>query len=337
MNRNHSIEQMVQKLLTGDRRTAARLIGMVECDRQASHDVMKRIYPHTGKAMVVGVTGPGGAGKSTLLGHIIRRFRQAGKTVGAVLVDPSSPFSGGAFLGDRVRLDKLALDDGVYIRSMATRGCLGGLARAASDAVRIIEAMGMDIIIVETVGVGQDEIEVIKIVQTCLLVLTPNMGDDMQAMKAGVMEIADIIVLNKSDQEEAENCRKNLKTLLALISTEENGWQPPLISTIAQAEKKQDLSGIDELMTGIAAHEAYLKESQDLQRTKMRRVEQEINLIFQERMQAYFLNALHETGKKDDYLQSIMDGQSDPYEAVEEILDCIMDPKQQRNQEERNS
>jgi len=318
-----SLDQLIEKLLAGERRAVARLIAIVESDRRAAREVMKRVYPHTGRAMVIGITGAGGAGKSTLIGHIIRSYREQGKTVGAVLIDPSSPFSGGAFLGDRVRLDKLALDDGVYVRSMATRGSIGGLARAANDAVRIIEAMGMDVVIVETVGVGQDEVDVIQIVQTCLLVTTPGMGDDMQAMKAGVLEIADIIVLNKADLEKAEVSLKSLRLILDLATGHDGAWQPRLISTIAATPKVHDVVGLTELMAGIEAHQRYLHSGQALEWKNRQRAEQEISLIFQDQTQQHFRDALDRAGGKQEVLRSILEGDGDPYSVVKEIMDSF--------------
>ncbi|MFQ5612946.1 MAG: methylmalonyl Co-A mutase-associated GTPase MeaB [Anaerolineae bacterium] len=334
MRKSASLEQLLQGLLAGDRRAAAQLITLVESDRRASPEVMKRIYPHTGRAAIIGLTGPGGAGKSTLTGHIIRRFRQQGKTVGAILVDPSSPFTGGAFLGDRVRLENFTLDDGVYVRSMASRGHFGGLARATNDAARIIEAMGMDVVLVETVGIGQDEIDIVQIAQTCLLVVTPAMGDDMQAMKAGVLEIADIIVLNKADMDGAEAALKNLRMLLELASSPEEAWTPRLVSTVAAAPKTYGIRGIDDLMAEIAAHRQFLQSGRNLERMKRQRVEQEINLIFQERVQDYFFNAMNGVGRKEEVLHSILAGQRDPYSVVEEILDSFIDAREQRRLKE---
>ena len=325
MRESEPIDEMVGKLLTGDRRAASRLISLVENEPHRCDEVMKQIYPHTGRAMVLGITGPGGAGKSTLTDHIILGFRREGKTVGAILVDPSSPFSGGAFLGDRIRLGKHALDEGVFVRSMASRGHLGGLARATYDAIRIIEAMGVDVVIVETLGVGQDEIEVIQAVQTCLLVVTPSMGDYVQAMKAGILEIADIIALNKSDLEDADACRGALERSLKLASVDEDGWMPPLISTVGVSGKSHNVCGIDELMAGISAHTKYLHESGAIDRVRSRRVEREIGLVFRDQLENCVLAALNESGKRKEYIKSVLDGTSDPYSVVEEVLECLLD------------
>ena len=315
-----NINEMTQKLLSGDRRVAARLITLVEDEAEENHEAMKQIYPYTGRAAIIGITGSAGSGKSCLIDHLIRKFRQQGKTVGVVLVDPSSPFSGGAFLGDRIRLQKHSPDDGVYIRSMASRGYLGGLARATHDVIRIIEAMGRDIIIVETLGAGQDEIDVIHIAQTCVLVTTPGMGDEIQALKAGIMEIADIIVLNKADLDGANICIKNLQASLSVTSFKDGEWVPRVIPTVAVASKPEDIQGIDELVLGIIKHQEYLHTSSAIERVRFERVEQELGLIFKDELQKIIFKGLKGTGKKKTYIKSILDGKNDPYSVVEEIL-----------------
>jgi LAO/AO transport system kinase len=319
-----TINEMVQKLLAGDRRMAARLITLVEDEAEENHEAMKQIYPYTGKAAIVGITGSAGSGKSCLIDHLIHKFRQQGKTVGVVVVDPSSPFSGGAFLGDRIRLQSHSSDDGVYIRSMASRGYLGGLARATHDVIRIIEAMGRDIVIVETLGAGQDEIDVIHIAQTCVLVTTPGMGDEIQALKAGLMEIADIIVLNKADLDGANTCIKNLQVSLSVTSFKEGEWVPQVIPTVAVASKPEDIQGIDELMAGIVKHQEYLNTSSAIERVRFERVEQELGLIFKDELQNIIFKGLKGTGKKKKYVKSILEGKNDPYSVVEEILSSYL-------------
>jgi LAO/AO transport system kinase len=324
MKNEKIINEMVQKLLAGDRHTAARLITLVEGGAEENHEAMKQIYPYTGKAVIVGITGSAGSGKSCLINHLIRKFRQQGKTIGVVVVDPSSPFSGGAFLGDRIRLQSHSPDDGVYIRSMASRGNLGGLARATHDVVRIIEAMGRDIVIVETLGAGQDEIDVIHIAQTCVLVTTPGMGDEIQALKAGLMEIADIIVLNKADLDGANTCIKNLQASLSVTSNREWEWAPQVIATVAVAIKPEDIQGIDELVAGILNHQEYLHTSSAIERVRFERVEQELGLIFKDELQKIIFKDLKGTGKKKEYIESILEGKNDPYSVVEEILSSYL-------------
>jgi LAO/AO transport system kinase len=317
----NSPEEMVKKLLSGDRRTTARVITLVEDQAEQSIDLMKLIYPHTGNSMVVGVTGAGGSGKSSLIDHLIHRFRGKDKRVGVVAVDPSSPFSGGSLLGDRIRFQSHSTDDGVYIRSMGARGYLGGLARATSDVVRILEAMGNDVIIVETLGAGQDEIDVVHVVQTCLLVLTPGMGDDIQAMKAGIMEIADLIVLNKADLDGANFCLRSLEATIHYgLGAEETGWVPRVMPTVATASKAEGIEGIDELVEAISAHQSYLHESRAIEEVQAKRVEQELGLVFKDELEKVIFAGLKGTGKKRDYIRTILDGKTDPYSVVEEIL-----------------
>ena len=317
---------MVKRLLAGDRRSAARLITLVENEMDDHHRVMSLVYPHTGKAMILGITGAGGAGKSTLTDHLIGKFRNQGKKVGVVVVDPSSPFSGGAFLGDRIRLQSHSQDDGVYIRSMASRGYLGGLSRATYDVIRIMEAMGNEVVIVETLGAGQDEVDVIHIAHTCLVLVTPGMGDDIQAMKAGIMEIADIIVLNKADLDGADRSLRHLQGALTAGSFEEGEWMPRVVSTVSVANKPEDLQGIDELTETIAEHQAYLRKSEVMDQVKYDRVEQELGLIFKDELQKIIFRGLRGTGKKREYIESIIEQQNDPYSVVKEVLNNYLIP-----------
>ncbi|UCD30228.1 MAG: methylmalonyl Co-A mutase-associated GTPase MeaB [Planctomycetota bacterium] len=251
VKKKSSPQELVQKLLSGDRRAASRLISLVENQSDEAGDVMKLVYPHTGKSMILGITGAGGSGKSSLINQLIDRFRHRQRKVAVLAVDPSSPFSGGALLGDRIRFQKHTTDSGVYIRSMGSRGYLGGLARATTDVVRIMEAMGNDVIIIKTLGVGQDEFDIIHIAQTCILVLTPGMGDDIQAMKAGIMEISDLIVLNKADLDGADVALRTLEATLHFSSQkEDDAWSPRVIPTVAVAPRSGEIQGIDELLFG---------------------------------------------------------------------------------------
>lgn len=318
-------DEMAQKLLAGDRRAAARMITLIENQSEKSNQVMKLVYPNTGKSMVIGLTGSGGSGKSSLINHLIRQYRDQGKRVGVVAVDPSSPFSGGALLGDRIRFQAHSMDDGVYIRSMGSRGYLGGLARSTNDVVRIMEAMGNDVVIVETLGAGQDEVDIIHVAQTCILVLTPNMGDDIQAMKAGIMEIADIIVLNKADLDGAISCLHSLEATIQMgISRKEGGWTPPLIPTVASAAKIEDLQGINELVKAINDHQEYLHQSHAIDEVQTKRIEQELGLVFKDEVQKFIFKGLKGTGKKRQYIKAIFDGRTDPYSVVEEVLKTFL-------------
>ena len=236
---------LIDRILAGDPNAVARAISKVEDGAPDAAELMKQIFPRTGRALVIGITGAPGAGKSSLVDKLAAVYRKRGERVGIIAVDPSSPFSGGAILGDRIRMQALALDKGVFIRSMATRGNLGGLARATVEAAAILDAAGYEKIIIETVGVGQDEIEIAKTADVCVVVLVPGMGDDVQTMKAGIMEIGDVFVINKADREGVLRTEKEVEALLSL-SMREDGWQPPIVKTVAIESK-----GIEELASAI--------------------------------------------------------------------------------------
>ncbi|HXF42835.1 MAG TPA: methylmalonyl Co-A mutase-associated GTPase MeaB, partial [Pyrinomonadaceae bacterium] len=248
-------KEFLDKLISGDYRTLARAITAVENGQ--GKDLMPGVYTHTGKALVIGITGSPGAGKSSLVDKLAGNYRQNGEKVGILCIDPSSPFSGGAILGDRIRMSGLGVDNGVFIRSMATRGQLGGLARATVDAAAILDAAGFPKIIIETVGVGQDEVEVVKAADISIVVLVPGMGDDIQAIKAGIMEIGDLFVINKADRDGVLRTQKELEALLALTHRND-GWNPPIVKTIATENK-----GIDELAAMIEKYREFrLKNAQ---------------------------------------------------------------------------
>ena len=252
---------LVPRVLEGDRRALARLISVIEDDGPTARRVLAHLHPHTGQAHVVGVTGAPGTGKSTLVNELAKGFRARGTTVGVVAVDPTSPFTGGALLGDRVRMRDLAGDPGVFIRSMATRGSLGGLARATGDVVRILDAAGFAVVLVETVGVGQAEVDIARTAHTVIVVEAPGLGDDVQALKAGLMEIADILVVNKADRPGAAQTARALEVMLELGRNnagpgKDAAWRPPVLKTVAL-----DGSGVAEVLEAVAAHRAYLESS----------------------------------------------------------------------------
>jgi LAO/AO transport system kinase len=249
-------------LRSGDPRALARAISLVENRSPGWSDLLKALFPHAGKARIIGLTGPPGAGKSTLVDKLARLYREAGYTVGIIAVDPTSPYTGGAILGDRIRMQEHFSDPGIYIRSMATRGSLGGLARTTADVATVLDASGRDIILIETVGVGQDEVEIVRLADVTVVILVPGMGDDVQTIKAGIMEIADIFVINKSDRDGADRVELEIRSLQSL-AMRRDGWTPPIVKTVAS-----EGTGVKELDAAIADYESYLqKENRALQKS----------------------------------------------------------------------
>ena len=243
----------IESLRSGDARTLARAISMVENRAAGWRDLLKALFPHTGRARVIGLTGAPGAGKSTLVDQLARIYRKHNRTVGIIAVDPTSPYTGGAILGDRIRMQAHFSDPGIYIRSMATRGSLGGLARTTADVTTVLDASGRDVILVETVGVGQDEVDIVRLADITVVILVPGMGDDVQSIKAGIMEIADIFVINKSDREGAERVEREIRALQSLAARHD-GWTPSIVRTVAS-----EGTGVDALGEAIASYEAYVQ------------------------------------------------------------------------------
>ena len=266
---------LTARILAGDVRAAGRLMRRVDDNLPAALDTLAELFPHTGKARIIGITGNPGSGKSTLVNKLIGALRAAGYTVGCVAVDPTSPFSGGAILGDRVRMQEHALDRGVFIRSVATRGNLGGISRSTPAIVQVLDAMGFDIILIETVGVGQDEIDIVRLADTSIVVNVPGLGDDIQASKAGIMEIADIFVINKADRDGTPRLRRELRTMIEIGAThDETRWKPSVLETIATQG-----DGVDELMQGIFEHLAWLDEHGESEKIERERLDHYITLI----------------------------------------------------------
>jgi LAO/AO transport system kinase len=305
--------ELLEKLFTGDVRSIARAITKAENGANDAAELMKAVFPHTGNALVIGITGAPGAGKSSLVDKLAFYYKDKGEKVGIVCVDPSSPFSGGAILGDRIRMSTLGLDKNVFIRSMATRGNLGGLSRATVDAVSILDAAGFDKIIVETVGVGQDEVEIVKTADVSVVVLVPGMGDDIQAIKAGIMEIGDVFVINKSDREGVLRTQKELEALLSL-AMRPDFWHPPIVNTIATESK-----GIEDLSKAIESYYEFQKNGENLERRKAIAKWRLLELL-QEKLLADVLNRNGTSEKLDKLAQEIAEKKTNPYSAIEEIL-----------------
>jgi GTPase len=275
------LDDLVPRLLERQPRAVARAISVVEDGGEGQRELIRRIYPHTGKARVVGVTGPPGAGKSTLVDRMARLCRKRGETVGILAVDPTSPYTGGALLGDRIRMQSLYTDPGVFIRSMATRGAMGGLARASRDAVDLLDAAGFDWVLVETVGVGQDEVDVVRSVDTVLLVTVPGLGDDIQAIKAGILEIADVFVINKADREGVERTMRDLEMMLSLGEHDAETWLPPIVKTVAMRDE-----GVDQALAAIERHRGHLESTGELDRRRRAHLRLRVETILKERIVA---------------------------------------------------
>jgi LAO/AO transport system kinase len=307
----------VNRLCSGDPRALARAISTVENRQPGWSELLKALFPHTGKARIIGLTGAPGSGKSTLVDQLAKHYRKKQQTVGIIAVDPTSPYTGGAILGDRIRMQDHYSDPGIYIRSMATRGSLGGLARATADAATVLDASGRDLVMIETVGVGQDEVDIVRLADVTIVILVPGMGDDVQTIKAGIMEIADIFVINKSDREGAESVEREIRAMQSLATRTRNlndRWTPPIVKTVAS-----EGAGTEALAEAIADYEAYLKKE---------------NLVFkknvenwQERLVEMLRDAMLEKargqidgGSLERYAAEIAEHKRDPYSLVEEIV-----------------
>jgi LAO/AO transport system kinase len=312
--------ELTDRLLTGDRRAIARLITIIENDGADAQEALAALYPHTGRAHIVGVTGAPGTGKSTLVNELAKVYRQRDRTVGIIAVDPTSPFSGGALLGDRIRMRDLSGDPGIFIRSMATRGSLGGLARATADAIKVLDAAGYRMIFVETVGAGQAEVDIAKAAHTTIVVEAPGLGDDIQAIKAGITEIADIFVVNKADREGADSTATTLEMILDLnhsshISSSAPRWRPPICKTIALRGE-----GVGAVVEAIEEHAAYLRESGNLQQHERERIEGELRGIITQEMTRSFFERLDEA-QFDRFIDRIIRRELDPYSAAARLLE----------------
>ena len=312
------MNEIINNVLKGDSRSIAKLITYAENNEIEVSKAMKKIHPYTGKAQIIGITGVMGGGKSTLIYEITKEFRKKGKKIGIIAIDPTSPFSGGALLGDRVRMMNLAMDEGVYIRSMGTRGMLGGLASAVYDVVEILDASGKDIILIETVGVGQAEVDVIKIADTTLVVLVPGLGDSIQTIKAGVMEIADIFVINKADRPGIDQTIAEIENFVDIECLNKDR-KTPVLKTIA----KQKI-GIKDLIKEIENHNLYLKETKELNKKRKNRYETELIEIIRKRLMNLIFDEKKFKDKVEILIDQIYKKEVDPYSAAEQILGKIL-------------
>jgi len=315
------VDDLVARARDGESRAVARLVSMVEDGSPQLREVMAALVPYAGHAQVVGITGSPGVGKSTATNALVRELRTTDHRVGVLAVDPSSPFSGGALLGDRVRMQDHASDPGVYIRSMASRGHLGGLSWTTPQALRVLDAAGCDVVIVETVGVGQSEVEIAGLADTTVVLMAPGLGDGIQAAKAGILEIGDVYVVNKADRDGAEQLRRELRSTIALGDRPDGGWRPPIVMAVAQSGQ-----GLDELVTELDRHRAWLEETGELARRRTRRAREEIEAIavaaLRERWEDVS-GTLQSGGDLDALAEAVVAGEKDPYAAADELVGTV--------------
>jgi LAO/AO transport system kinase len=305
--------EIAQRVLDGDRRALTRVLTWVENGYPEAREALRDLFPSSGRAHIVGITGPTGSGKSTLVGALAREYRKAGRSVGIVTVDPTSPFSHGALLGDRIRMQDLTSDPEVFIRSMATRGALGGLAAATNDVVTVLDACGKDMVLVETVGAGQDEVEIADTAHTTIVISIPGAGDDMQAIKAGILEIADILVVNKADLPTAEAVYKQLHIFMDLARHE--GWEVPIIKTVAHKNE-----GVPALLETIDKHRAYLQTSGRLEQMRRQRARRQLLAAAQAELMSDLLAAAGANGRLEELTEAIAARQLDPHTAAEQLI-----------------
>jgi LAO/AO transport system kinase len=309
-----AIQDWVERIRAGEVRALARAISVIEDNTPEAAQLLKAIFPFSGKARVIGLTGAPGAGKSTLVDQLAREYRKQGRTVGIIAVDPTSPYTGGAILGDRIRMQSHHADSGIFIRSMATRGNLGGLARATTDVATALDASGKDVVLIETVGVGQDEVDIVRLADVTIVILVPGMGDDVQTIKAGIMEIADIFVINKSDREGAERVEREIRSMQSLAVRSDH-WTPPIVKTVATEGK-----GIDDLAVAISNYEQFLQKQDLLLRKKISNWRERLTEMLRESLLERLLSERMKEGDLSRLAADIAEHRRDPYSLVEEIV-----------------
>jgi LAO/AO transport system kinase len=309
-----TIQRWVDRIRTGDVRALARAISIIEDNRPESRELLKALFNFSGRARVIGLTGAPGAGKSTLVDQLAREYRKQERTVGILAVDPTSPYTGGAILGDRIRMQSHHADPGIYIRSMATRGNLGGLARATTDAATVLDAAGKDIVLIETVGVGQDEIDIVRLADVTVVILVPGMGDDVQTIKAGIMEIADIFVINKSDREGADRVEREIRSMQSLAIRSDK-WTPPIIKTVAM-----DGKGVPELAAAIVNYEQFLQQKDLLLKKKISSWRERLIEMLRDGLLERLLTERLPEEEIERLAAEIAEHKRDPYSLVEEIV-----------------
>ncbi|HAA57492.1 MAG TPA: methylmalonyl Co-A mutase-associated GTPase MeaB [Myxococcales bacterium] len=309
------MSSLASRILKGDRRAVARLIRDIDDRMPSAREELKALYPHTGNAHIIGLTGAPGSGKSSLTDQLIAAFRQRGQTVGVLAVDPSSPFTGGAILGDRIRMQQHTLDKGVFIRSMATRGHLGGLTRSTRDAARVLDAFGVDIILIETVGVGQDEVDIVKQADTTLVIAVPGLGDEVQAIKAGVLEIGDIFVVNKSDLPGARKAKRDLEMMLDLRPRPADAWHPPVLQSIATQSE-----GIEQILTYTDKHVEHIREH-DGHKHKRERLHEEFFVLLKGILHDQLESLLQSPTHSASFFEALEQEAQDPMTLAEQFIE----------------
>jgi len=310
-------QDWVERVRAGEVRALARVISAIEDGQPESVALLKALFPHSGKAQVIGLTGAPGSGKSTLVDQLAREYRNQAKTVGIIAVDPTSPYTGGAILGDRIRMQTHHADSGIYIRSMATRGFLGGLARATADVATVLDASGKDAILIETVGVGQDEIDIVRLADVTVVILVPGMGDDVQTIKAGIMEIADVFVINKSDREGAERVEREIRAMQSLAMRKDN-WTPPIVKTVATEGK-----GIPELAAAVEQYRTFLEKNALAQQKKISNWRERLVEMLRESLLERVLREQVNDDQIGRWAQQVSEHRRDPYSLVEEIVSKV--------------